>query len=133
MSINVYFEVPIVTLSLSLWVTRLSQVYGAFASDVEVEASTTFFAMQLLLTTLWIVCATLTRQWLVLITTCNGFLCQSCILYFLHETKKRKRRRHSCEMHKLASSPYDTPGYIIARTPYEDGTSEVAHVVHSHM
>jgi len=107
MSIHVYFEVPIVILSLSLWVSKLSQIYGAFVADVEVETSMMFFLLQLLLSTLWIICATLTMQWLVLITTCNGFLCQTFIIYFLYKTKQRNHVRHNCEFVKLNSSPYD--------------------------
>jgi len=94
MTFQVYFEVPIVILSLSLWVTKLSQVYGAFAADIEVETSVLFFMLQLLLSTLWIICATLTMQWLVLITTCNGFLCQTFILYYLYKTKQRNHERY---------------------------------------
>ena len=77
MSIHVYFEVPIVILLLSLWVSKLSQIYRAFVADVEVETSLMFFLLQLLLSTLWIITATLTMQWLVLIAMCNGFLCQT--------------------------------------------------------
>jgi hypothetical protein len=94
MTYQVYFEVPIVILSLSLWVSKLSQVYGAFVADVEVETSLFFFMLQLLLSTLWIICATLTRQWLVLITTCNGFLCQTFIIYYLYKTKQRNHERY---------------------------------------
>jgi len=77
MSIHVYFEVPIVILLLSLWVSKLSQIYRAFVADVEVETSLMFFLLQLLLSTLWIITATLTMQWLILIAMCNGFLCQT--------------------------------------------------------
>jgi len=90
MILQVYFEVPIVVLSLSLWVTKLSQIYGSYVSDNSVETSIAFFMLQLLLTTLWIINATMTMQWLVLITTSNGFFCQLLIVYFLYKTKQRK-------------------------------------------
>jgi len=106
MTSQVYFEVPIVVLSLSLWVNKLSQVYGAFVADIEVEVSLVFFMLQLLLSTLWIINATMNMQWLVLITTCNGFLCQLSIIYFLFKTKQRKLDR--CQ---YGFAPIDTLSY----------------------
>ena len=93
MSLQVYFEVPIVLLSLCCWITKLSQVYAQYIADVELEPSMLFFMLQLLLSTMWIICATITMQWLVLITTCNGFLCQLCIIFFMFKTRQRDHEK----------------------------------------
>ena len=57
---------------------------------LKLEPSMIFFLLQLLLSTLWIVCATLTMQWLVLITTCNGFVCQISIIFFMYRIRQRE-------------------------------------------
>ena len=88
MSWQVYLEVPIVLLSLCCWITKLSQVYSQYVADVELEPSIVFFMLQLLLSTMWIICAILSMQWLVLITTCNGFLCQVSIISDNENTPK---------------------------------------------
>jgi len=113
MSINVFFEVPIILLSFSLWISKLSNTYSCFAAGVDAKPTLTFFLLQLLLSTLWIICALLTQQWLVLITTCNSFLCQVCIIFFLYKSTHRNDYRNSCEFAKLANSPYDTQTYSI--------------------
>jgi len=93
MSVQVYFEIPILLLSLCCWITKLSQVYSQYIADVELEPSMLFFMLQLLLSTMWIICATLTMQWLVLITTCNGFLCQISIIFFMYKTRQRDHEK----------------------------------------
>jgi len=90
---HVYLEVPIVLLSLCCWITKLSQVYSQYSSDVELEPSIVFFMLQLLLSTMWIICATLSMQWLVLITTCNGFLCQISIIFFMYKIRQREHAK----------------------------------------
>jgi len=92
MSSQIFFEVPILLLSLCCWITQLSQVYAQYVADVELEPSMAFFILQLLLSTMWIICATLSMQWLVLITTCNGFLCQISILFLMHKTRQRDQK-----------------------------------------
>ena len=118
MSSQIFFEVPILLLSLCCWITQLSQVYAQYVADVELEPSMAFFILQLLLSTMWIICATLSMQWLVLITTCNGFLCQISILFLMHKTRQRDHENaHKKYMH-VAS---------------EDGTRTVlVHTVHPH-
>jgi len=110
----IFFEVPILFLSLCCWITKLSQVYAQYVADVELEPSMAFFILQLLLSTLWIITATLSMQWVLLITTCNGFLCQVSILFFMYKTRERDHEK----AHK---------GYIHVAS--EDGTGRV--LVHS--
>jgi len=140
MTFQVYFEVPIVLLSLSLWVTKLSQVYSAFVADVEVETSFIFFLMQLLLSTMWIICATMTMQWLVLITTCNSCFCQICIIYYLYKTKQRNHERYchgfvkmgyiSCEDARLVNLQHSIHSAPLAST-IEPHSSVLEHVLAS--
>jgi len=113
MAWQVYLEVPIVLLSLCCWITKLSQVYSQYVADVELEPSIVFFMLQLLLSTMWIVCATLSMQWLVLITTCNGFLCQVSIIFFMYRIRQREHAKiHAGYMHVaspgVAGLYYDT-------------------------
>jgi len=93
MSQQIFFEVPILLLSLCCWITKLSQVYAQYIADIELEPSMVFFMLQLLLSTLWIICATISMQWLMLITTCNGFLCQISILFFMYKTRQRDHEK----------------------------------------
>ena len=114
MSSQIFFEVPILFLSLCCWITQLSQVYAQYIANVELEPSMTFFILQLLLSTLWIICATLSMQWLMLITTCNGFLCQISILFLMHKT--RQRDHENAHKRYLQVAPEDGTGKMLVHS-----------------
>jgi len=102
---QVFIEIPILLLSLCVYPVKLSQIYAEYVADIEVEPSMIFFMLQLLLSTLWCIAATLTMQWLMLITTCNSLLCQICIVYFMYKTRQRHHQKTHHGFAKIPSQP----------------------------
>jgi len=116
---QVFIEIPILLLSLCVYPVKLSQIYAEYVADIEVEPSMIFFMLQLLLSTLWCIAATLTMQWLMLITTCNSLLCQICIVYFMYKTRQRHHQTTHHGFAKIPSQPMAAAAAAAAGSPQQ--------------
>jgi len=85
---TIYFEVPIMTISLISLPVTLNNLYMQSKRTVVVGTNKTMFVMQLLSSALWVTLGVITKQWFMLLAASNNIVQTICILYVIDRLNK---------------------------------------------
>ena len=85
---TIYFEVPIMAISLISLPVTLNNLYMQSKGTVVVGTNRAMFFLQLLSSSLWITLGIITKQWFMLLAATNNIVQTICILYVIDRLNK---------------------------------------------
>jgi len=98
---TIYFEVPIMAISLISLPVTLNNLYMQSRGTVVVGTNKAMFFLQFLSSSLWITLGIITKQWFMLLAATNNIVHTICILYVIDCLNK------NLEARKNDSQEYD--------------------------
>ena len=90
---TIYFEVPIMAISLISLPVTLNNLYMQSKGTVVVGTNRAMFFLQLLSSILWITLGIITKQWFMLLAATNNIVQTICILYVIDRLNKNIEAR----------------------------------------
>jgi len=103
---RILLEMAILSLSVCILPVQLRAICLQYYKKVRPEPSFIFFALHLLVSSLWVILAVTTGQYFILMTSCNNILSQSCIIFMMLKIRKDK----ADELLRHDSAPPDVIG-----------------------
>jgi len=86
---GIFLEMGILAVSLCIFPVQLNSTFKHYYRNIHPEPSFVYFGLNLVLSLLWVILASITGQYFILVTVCNGLMCQTCILTMMYLMKKR--------------------------------------------
>jgi hypothetical protein len=80
---TIYFEIPIMAISLISLPVTLNNIFMQSRHKVVVGTKKTMFVLQLLSSSLWITLGVMNKQWFMLLSASNNIVQTLCILYVI--------------------------------------------------
>jgi len=87
---TLYFEIPIMMISLISLPITLNNIYMQSRGTVQVGTKKTMFALSFISSSLWITLGIITKQWFILLSASNNILQTTCILYLINIMQRRR-------------------------------------------
>jgi len=87
---TLYFEIPIMMISLISLPITLNNIYMQSRGTVQVETKKTMFALSFISSSLWIVLGIINKQWFMFLSASNHILQITCILYLINTMQRRR-------------------------------------------
>ena len=86
---GIFLEMGILAVSLCIFPVQLNSTFKHYYQNIQPEPSFVYFGLNLVLSLLWVILASITGQYFILVTVCNGLMSQTCILTMMYLMRKR--------------------------------------------